>query len=96
MKQCGIIITHIAEFLFHCYLGEIISRMHNHLEEKVYNMTWYDMPNPHKKFLMIMLQRTQKDLVPNAAIFSSHSLSRSLMTKFVKQIYTLLNVLLKT
>lgn len=54
------------------------------------------MPNKHKKLLIIMFQRTQKDLTLNSALFSNQVVCRSLISKMIKQVYAFLNVLLKT
>lgn len=59
-------------------------------------MSWYDMPHEHKQLILIMFQRTQKDLTLNSAVYSSQLLSITFITKVIKQVYTLLNVLLKT
>lgn len=67
---------------------------HNSLSNYLYEMTWYDMPNQHKQFIVIMYQRTQKDMSLNLALFSSEIASRKLMAKFMKQVYAILNLLL--
>lgn len=59
-------------------------------------MTWYDMPNKNKQLIVVMFQRTQRDMVLSSAIFSNEVASRSLISKIIKQVYTLANVLLKT
>jgi len=59
-------------------------------------MSWYDMPNKNKQLIVIMLQRTQRDLSLNSALFLNEMASMSLISKVFKQVYTLANVLLKT
>jgi len=59
-------------------------------------MTWYDMPNKHKQLIVIMYQRTQKNLTLNSALFSSEVASKAIISKIIKQIYTIANVLIKT
>jgi hypothetical protein len=58
-------------------------------------MMWYDMPNKNKQLIVIMFQRTQRDLSLNSAIFSGEKASRQLISKVIKQVYAFLNVLLK-
>jgi len=74
----------------------MIILQHKRLANHIYNMKWYDMPNRHKQLIVIMFQRTQKDFTLNSALFPSEKASRTLMSKVVKQVYTLLNLLLKT
>lgn len=59
-------------------------------------MTWHDMPNKNKQLIVVMFQRTQRDMVLSSALFSNEVASRSLISKIIKQVYTLANVLLKT
>lgn len=59
-------------------------------------MSWYDMPHKNKKLIVIMFQRTQKDLSISLGVFSNKASSRSLIGHIIKQIYTILTVLLKT
>lgn len=73
-----------------------ICLQHKRLSNHIYNMTWYDMPNKNKQLIVIMFQRTQRDLTLSSALFSSERASRSLISKVIKQVYTILNVLLKT
>lgn len=62
----------------------------------MYDMAWHDIPNKNKQLIVIMFQRTQRDLLLSSAIFSNEVASRSLISKVIKQVYTLANVLLKT
>lgn len=67
---------------------------HNRLSNRLYEMTWYDMPNNYKQLIVIMYQRTQKNLSLSSALFASDTASRKLTTKVIKQVYTILNLLL--
>lgn len=80
--------------MFIYYTHIVFVLQHISLSNHLYEMTWYDMPNKHKQLIVIMYQRTQKDMSLNLALFSSEIASRKLMAKFMKQVYTILNLLL--
>jgi len=82
-----------APTINYCY---IFCLQHTRLSNHIYNMKWYDMPNKNKQLIVIMFQRTQRDLTLSSALFSSERASRALISKVIKQVYTILNVLLKT
>lgn len=69
---------------------------HKRLAEHIYDMNWYEMTRKNKQLIVIMFQRTQKDLVLSSALFSGEVASRSLVSKIIQQVYKILNVLLKT
>ncbi|XP_029342311.1 uncharacterized protein LOC107882321 [Acyrthosiphon pisum] len=96
VKIAGSILFNLLPICFHCHIGEVVLSLHTRLSNHIYNMPWYDMPNKNKQLIVIMLQRTQRDLTLSSALFSSERASRSLISKVIKQVYTILNVLLKT
>lgn len=59
-------------------------------------MLWYDMIKEKKKPIIIMLQRTQKDISINSAILSNKIASYALIAQVLNQTYKILNFLLKT
>ncbi|XP_050424759.1 uncharacterized protein LOC126835922 [Adelges cooleyi] len=78
------------------FIGVLVIRlvMHKRLSTELYAMTWYHMPNQYKKMIIIMFQRTQRDLTINLAIFQNKVASRIMFLVIIKQFYTFLNVLL--
>ncbi|KAL4121352.1 hypothetical protein QTP88_013881 [Uroleucon formosanum] len=96
VKIGGSLLFNLLPICFHCHIGEVVLSLHKRLSNHIYNMTWYDMPNKNKQLIVIMFQRTQRDLTLSSALFSSEKASRSLISKVIKQVYTILNVLLKT
>ncbi|XP_025200899.1 odorant receptor 49b-like [Melanaphis sacchari] len=96
VKIVGSLLFNILPICFHCHIGEVILSLHTRLSNHIYNMIWYDMPNKNKQLIVIMFQRTQRDLALSSALFSNERASRSLISKVIKQVYTILNVLLKT
>ncbi|XP_060868321.1 odorant receptor 85b-like isoform X1 [Metopolophium dirhodum] len=96
VKIAGSLLFNLLPMCFHCHVGEVVLSLHTRLSNHIYNMTWYDMPNKNKQLVVIMFQRTQRDLTLSSALFSSERASRSLISKVIKQAYTILNVLLKT
>ncbi|XP_027848734.2 uncharacterized protein LOC114128419 [Aphis gossypii] len=96
VKVAGSLLFNLLPICFHCHVGEVILSLHTRLSNHIYNMVWYDMPNKNKQLLVIMFQRTQRDLTLSSALFSNERASRSLISKVIKQVYTILNVLLKT
>lgn len=59
-------------------------------------MPWYDLPKKDKLLVMMMIQRAQKDFLLTAGNFPSQIASQQLITQLAKQIYSILNLLLKT
>uniref|UniRef100_A0A2S2PJ41 Gustatory and odorant receptor 7 n=1 Tax=Schizaphis graminum TaxID=13262 RepID=A0A2S2PJ41_SCHGA len=96
IKVAGSLLFNLLPICFHCHIGEVILSLHTRLSNHIYNMMWYDMPNKNKQLIVIMFQRTQRDLTLSSALFSNERASRSLISKVIKQVYTILNVLLKT
>lgn len=83
-----------VEIFFFLDLICILCLQHKRLGEKIYDMTWYDMPNNNKQLIVIMYQRTQKNISLSSALFTNQIASRTLLSKLIKQVYTLVNLLL--
>ncbi|XP_050424758.1 uncharacterized protein LOC126835921 [Adelges cooleyi] len=71
LKFIGILVFWIAMLWSQCTLGDDIIYLHKSLSTELYCMTWYNMPNHYKKNIIVMFQRTQRDLYLNSAIFQN-------------------------
>lgn len=80
--------------MFKAVFSLLFCLQHTRLTRVIYGVLWYDIPNKHRKLIVIMLQRSQKDLILSSALLNEKA-SRSLITNIIKQVYTLVNVLLK-
>lgn len=81
-------------YIYSCYT--FLSLKHGNLANHIYNMTWYDMPNQNKQLIIIMFQRTQKDMSISSGILSNKIASKALIGQVLNQTYTILNLLLRT
>ncbi|XP_050519856.1 uncharacterized protein LOC126893570 isoform X1 [Daktulosphaira vitifoliae] len=94
--KCGAILSYwLIIYIFQCDYGDDIISMHKSIAFNLYSEEYYNLSNENKKMVIIMLQRTQKELLLNSAIISNQVASKSTLLDMLKFIYKFLNFLLK-